>query len=279
MIEEKGKNKSEHHDIPDNKVVRWCAIGDSFTYLNDHLNETGSRLTRGYVSRVCDEIPYLKVKNMGINGSTTQNWLTVRMRKADIYTLLLGTNDWKQEIPVGNRSDYEQNVTGTILGNLSVIISHIRQVSPEAIIIVFNPVERSDFVYINDYHNTAPGSYQTIRSQSLAYVAHQIFTCVQGKKILTIDLHGLCGFTQENVIKFKRVRAENGCVDLPYPDFIGIPYNPDKDDYPYPVEAIALTYDGLHPSDEGSQIIANIFAEAITQALKNVIRFSENNEG
>ena len=29
----------------------WCAIGDSFMYLNDHLDETGNIVARGYLSR------------------------------------------------------------------------------------------------------------------------------------------------------------------------------------------------------------------------------------
>ena len=41
-----------------------------------------------------------------------------------------------------------------------------------------------------------------------------------------------------------------------YPDFINIPFNPEKDEYPYPVEAIGMTYDGLHPSDAGNAVIA-----------------------
>ena len=29
------------------KEITWTAIGDSITYLNDHLDETGNRLTKG----------------------------------------------------------------------------------------------------------------------------------------------------------------------------------------------------------------------------------------
>ncbi len=34
------------------KEVTWVAIGDSITYLNDHLDETGNRVTKGYLTRV-----------------------------------------------------------------------------------------------------------------------------------------------------------------------------------------------------------------------------------
>jgi lysophospholipase L1-like esterase len=41
-----------------------------------------------------------------------------------------------------------------------------------------------------------------------------------------------------------------------------VPFNPKTDEYPYPPEAIKLTYDGLHPSDKGNEIIAKSVAKA-----------------
>ncbi|MDQ1089955.1 lysophospholipase L1-like esterase, partial [Siphonobacter sp. SORGH_AS 1065] len=43
--------------------------------------------------------------------------------------------------------------------------------------------------------------------------------------------------------------------------YIDIPFDAKNDDYPYPIESIALTYDGLHPSDQGYEIIANRLIE------------------
>ena len=37
-------------------MIRWCAIGDSFTYLNDHLDETNHYVTKGYLSRTLDSL-------------------------------------------------------------------------------------------------------------------------------------------------------------------------------------------------------------------------------
>ena len=34
--------------------IKWCAIGDSFTYLNDHLDETDNRVKKGYLTRTCE---------------------------------------------------------------------------------------------------------------------------------------------------------------------------------------------------------------------------------
>ena len=75
-------------------MTEWTAIGDSFTYLNDHPDETGYRMSRGYLSRIADRIPELRLHNAGINGSTFADWIRQPIPKADLYTVLLGTNDW-----------------------------------------------------------------------------------------------------------------------------------------------------------------------------------------
>ncbi|MEB0262613.1 MULTISPECIES: hypothetical protein [unclassified Mucilaginibacter] len=40
-----------------------------------------------------------------------------------------------------------------------------------------------------------------------------------------------------------------------------ISYNTATDDYPYPIEAMNMTYDGLHPSDKGHRIIADMLVK------------------
>ena len=68
-------------------------------------------------------------------------------------------------------------------------------------------------------------------------------------------------------VKFKRVRTPDGVRDLPYPDYVGLPFDPAADPYPYPPEAQALTYDGLHPSDEGNERLAELLAKSLRQLL------------
>ena len=74
-------------------MIRWCAIGDSFTYLNDHPDETNHYVTKGYLSRTLDSLRAhgldAELTNIGINGSTTRDWLTAPLVPADFYTILL----------------------------------------------------------------------------------------------------------------------------------------------------------------------------------------------
>ncbi|HCC52858.1 MAG TPA: SGNH/GDSL hydrolase family protein, partial [Porphyromonadaceae bacterium] len=36
------------------RKIKWVAIGDSITYLNDHADETGHRVKKGYLTRVTE---------------------------------------------------------------------------------------------------------------------------------------------------------------------------------------------------------------------------------
>jgi lysophospholipase L1-like esterase len=61
------------------------------------------------------------------------------------------------------------------------------------------------------------------------------------------------------LVHFKRLKhpSTGQYKDYRYPAFIDMPFDPHKDEYPYPEDAINITYDGLHPSDKGYEIITN----------------------
>lgn len=245
--------------------LRWCAIGDSFTYLNDHLDETGYRVSKGYLSRILEKVPNLRLNNIGINGSTFRDWITQPIPEADLYTVLLGTNDWHQGIPMGSDTDFKSRNAETILGTLGILLDHIGEAAPKARIIVGNPVERTDFVYLWDPENNARGSYAPERGQTLSALSLAIIKCCETENVSTVNCHDLSGFTPENAVLFKRVKRGDQVEDLPYPDYAGIPFSPKEDPYPYPPEAACMTYDGLHPTDKGCEILATLFAERICE--------------
>ena len=71
------------------KKLIWVAIGDSITYLNEHPNETANRITKGYMTRVVEKLPYLEYINQGYNGWTSGGIADkieeLRLPKADVY--------------------------------------------------------------------------------------------------------------------------------------------------------------------------------------------------
>ena len=95
------------------KQIAWVAIGDSITYLNDHIVETGNRITKGYMTRVTEKLTNIHYTNQGHNGWTSggiaDSIETLGIQKADVYSIFLGTNDWWWGRPLGTITDYKNN--------------------------------------------------------------------------------------------------------------------------------------------------------------------------
>lgn len=245
------------------KKIVWVAIGDSITYLNEHLDETGNRITKGYMTRVVEKLPNVSYINQGHNGWTSGDIAdkieSIKLTKADVYSVFLGTNDWWQGRPIGTISDYQNNTGNqSVYGSFRIIVNKLRSLNADARIILMTPMQRVDFVYLTDMKNNAWGSYKDKNGQSLAQFAEAIKTIGKLEKFVVVDLFNDPNLKIENLVKFKRLKdpLTNTYQDYPYPTFIDIPFNPETDEYPYPKEAIGITYDGLHPSDQGNEIIA-----------------------
>lgn len=246
------------------KELSWVAIGDSITYLNDHQKETGDRVTKGYMTLVTEKLPNVKYINQGHNGWTSGGIANgiekLGLTKADVYSIFLGTNDWWQGRPLGQLTDYKNNTgNNTVYGSFRIIIDKLKSLNPEAPIILITPMQRVDFVYIANHKNNAYGSYKPNKSgQTLEAFAYAIDSIGKFEKFPVVDLYHTKGLGMENLVKFKRLKdPQTGTYkNFTFPDSINIPFNPETDEYPYPVESIAKTYDGLHPSDAGYELIA-----------------------
>lgn len=246
------------------KKISWVAIGDSITYLNDHADETGNRITNGYMTKVVEKLSNITYINQGHNGWTSgdiaESIDNLGLVPSDVYSIFLGTNDWWQGRAVGELLDYKNNTGNkTVYGSFRIIINKLRSLNKHARIILITPLQRVDFVYINDMQNNAWGSYRDKNGQSLAKFAEALKAIAKLEKFDVVDLYNAPDLKIESLVKYKRLKdPQTGSYkNYPYPEFIGIPFNPATDDYPYPSDAIDLTYDGLHPSDKGNQLIAN----------------------
>jgi lysophospholipase L1-like esterase len=255
------------------RVITWTAIGDSITYLNDHHDETGNRITNGYMAIVAAQYPNIKYINQGHNGWTTVGIAKeiehLGLTKTDVYSVFLGTNDWWSGLPLGTMNDYIGN-TGfqTTYGAYRIIINKIRSLNPGANIILITPMQRGDFVYIADAHNNAYGSYRPKNGQELSQFADAVKKIGNYEHLPVIDLYYKSGIRVENVVKFKKLKdtVTGTYHHFKYPFYLGIPFHPGSDEYPYPPDAIGYTYDGLHPSDKGYQLIAKMIIHEFKKA-------------
>lgn len=250
--------------------LKWVAIGDSITYLNEHPDETGNRITTGYMKLVCEKRPDIQYVNKGYNGWTSGDIAskieTLGLEKADIYSVFLGTNDWWRGRPVGSMKDYESSTgSATLYGAFRIIIDKLRSLNPQAQVILISPLQRGDFVYINDMKNNAYGSYKTKNDQSLEQFANALVALAKKENFAMVDLYHESGITLKNMVKFKRLKdpTTGSYKNYPYPDYINIPFDPNVDEYPYPADAIDMTYDGLHPSDQGYEVISSMILKVV----------------
>lgn len=95
--------------------------------------------------------------------------------------------------------------------------------------------------------------------QSLSQFVEAINEIGKYEHFEVVDLYNKSGMTIDKLVKYKRLKnPQTGTYkNYPYPSFINVPFNPREDEYPYPPEAIDMTYDGLHPSDKGYEIITD----------------------
>lgn len=252
------------------KEITWVAIGDSITYLNDHPEQTGNRVTKGYMTMVTEKLPHIKVINQGHNGWTSggiaEKINELGLVSADVYSVFLGTNDWWRGRPLGKLEDYQNNSgNNTVYGSFRIIVDKLKSLNPNAKIILITPLQRGDFVYITNAKNNAYGSYKPKNDQNLAQFAEAVVNIAKVENIPVIDLFNKSGITQKNMVNFKRLKdpKTGEYKNFKYPDYLDIPFNPEKDEYPYPTESINMTYDGLHPADKGNAVIAKMLVKVM----------------
>lgn len=256
------------------RPLNWVAIGDSITYLNDHREETKNRISKGYLTDVTEKLPYLHYDNQGRNGWTVQRFAqmidSLNIPVGDIYSVFLGTNDWWRGVPVGTWADYQQGTgDSTIYGSFRIVMNKLRSLNPAAPIVLVTPMPRADFVYINDPTNNAWGSYQAKKGQTLGQVADAVLDIARHEQLRCVDLYHDRRLTIRRLVRYKRLKdPQTGAYrDYDYPGYTRIPFNPATDEYPYPEAAIAMTFDGLHPSDSGNAEIARKLTRALKRAL------------
>lgn len=252
--------------------ISWVAIGDSITYMNEHFEPTEYRITKGYLTLVTEKMPQLSYDNQGYSSLGATNIAhsieKFPFKKADLYTIFLGTNDWAHSDLLGTLSDYI-NSTGdnTFFGAYRIIINKLRSLNKDARIVLITPMQRGDFVWLESKKVNTWGSYKEKNGQLLSQFAEAVNKISEYEHLDVVDLFNKSGMTLDKIVKYKRLKDPKTGVykNYTYPDYIDIPFNPETDDHPYPADAIGLTYDGVHPSDEGYAVIASMLVKVLNK--------------
>jgi hypothetical protein len=162
-------------------------------------------------------------------------------------------------------TDYEKN-TGlrTVNGAFRVIIDKLKGLNKNAKIVLITPMQRGDFVYLANMKNNAFGSYKDKNGQFLEQFVEAIKEIGKSENMQVVDLYHNKSLSVKNAVKYKLLKdPETGLnKKFKYPTYTKISFYPEKDEYPYPIDAVAMTYDGLHPSDRGNEIIAKAIVKA-----------------
>jgi len=222
------------------KELTWIAIGDSITYLNGRPEVVKNRITRGYMDDVVAQLSYIHFVNQGHPGWTAKsiadNIEHLGLDKADIYSVFLGTNDWWTGLPIGTFSDYQNN-TGdqTVYGSYRTIVNKILSLNPAAVIILMTPLQRTDYVDLNNPSVFIPGDYAAKDGVFLSQYADAIKDIAKAEHFQLADLYYKSGITGKNAVHYRRLR------------------DPETGQY--------MTFDGLHPSDKGHAIIAKMLVK------------------
>jgi lysophospholipase L1-like esterase len=118
---------------------KWVAVGDSITYgyTADTANANGD--IYDWEAIVCGRVG-LECVNLGVSGKTTAGLYDVVVAAdipadVDVFTIMGGTNDFSQNVPIEDVEGYEYNY-GTYPGAIRKIVKHIMDNYPNADIIL-----------------------------------------------------------------------------------------------------------------------------------------------
>ena len=131
-------NNPKYQTLDGKRIVdaHWLSLGTSITWYNDNVS---SAFTKGYQTRVLEQLAFKQFTNKGISGATI-NSTVGQIIKADYYTIEHGDNDWGHSTPVGTINDYINNTkNGTFAAYYREIIDAIYKINPKAMIILCTP--------------------------------------------------------------------------------------------------------------------------------------------
>ncbi len=155
----------------------WCSLGTSISWYNDNVSASGGRFTKGYQTRVLEQVCFDALVNRGVNGGCVSSAIGQAV-KADFYTIEHGVNDW------GNRVSPE-----TFEANYRKVLADIRQANPQAKIVLCTPRKGYGFgTYLPDHCDKQQPNGYFLKD----YVA-VVRKLADEEKLPVADFYATCG--------------------------------------------------------------------------------------
>ena len=173
--------------------ARWCSLGTSITWYNSNVGFAGGRFTKGYQTRVLEQIKFKGgLVNKGVNGGVVASAIGA-VEPADLYTIEHGINDWGHSTKPGTLTDYVKNTkNGTFAANYRQVIDKIRATNPNAKIILCTP--RKGYGFNGYLPATADLAKNGIYLKDYVRVVNQI---ARKEGFVVADFFSTCGESAE----------------------------------------------------------------------------------
>ncbi|MGI5868306.1 MAG: SGNH/GDSL hydrolase family protein [Kiritimatiellia bacterium] len=168
----------------------WCSLGTSITWYNDHVAPS---FTKGYQTRVMEKIKFAGFVNRGVNAGCVSSAIG-GVVSAGLYTIEHGVNDWGNCVKPGTLADYENDTgAGTFAGGYRKVIDAIRDVNPEARIILCTP--RKAYGFGNYLPATCDGRKEG--GHTLKDYVEIVRAIAEKEGFVVADFHANCGEQDE----------------------------------------------------------------------------------
>lgn len=163
---------------------RWCALGDSFTQLNQ------------YAAKLCEATGLQQTQNLGVSGqllrTMADNLVPGSLDNIEVVTNWGGTNDYGHgNCALGTLADPKETVS--IYGNIRYLIDKILTVKPTVRLFFFTPTNRG--VFLSEPVPPALNSY----GLSIQNIGKAMMEVCREMGVPCFDVGGNCGINSYNL--------------------------------------------------------------------------------
>lgn len=177
-----------------NANVTWASIGDSITWYDSQIGK------KGYQSWIMEAIRFISHSNFGFSGQSLTSApdrtsivdSTVNIGSYGLYTILVGTNDFKLNRPIGTVDDYLNNTgANTFYGAYRMLLDRIFGKNQSADVMLMTPLRRDTEGYATFDVNTA-GHTLNDYCEAIRWIATR-------EALKLCDLYHYSGMTERNI--------------------------------------------------------------------------------